>query len=59
MSGTSDLIVAGGVQNMSTIPISYAMTAAEPLGITDPFSGSKGWVDRFGTRRSRSFAAPR
>ena len=27
MSGTSDLIVAGGVQNMSQIPISSAMTA--------------------------------
>jgi acetyl-CoA C-acetyltransferase len=49
MSGTSDLVVAGGVQNMSMIPISSAMTlAAEPLGIPDPFSGSKGWVERFG-----------
>ncbi len=55
MSGTADLIVAGGVQNMSTIPISYAMTAAEPLGITDPFSGSKGWVDRFGTQEVSQF----
>src|SRR3712207_8330158 len=32
LSGTSDLVVAGGVQNMSQIPIAYAMTAAEPLG---------------------------
>src|SRR5579859_5582884 len=32
MSGTADVIVAGGVQNMSQIPISSAMTAAEPLG---------------------------
>jgi acetyl-CoA C-acetyltransferase len=48
LSGTSDLIVAGGVQNMSQIPISSAMTAAEPLGFTDPFSGSKGWVARYG-----------
>ncbi len=55
MSGTADLIVAGGVQNMSTIPIAYAMTAAEPLGITDPFSGSKGWVDRFGTQEVSQF----
>ncbi len=39
MSGTADLIVAGGVQNMSAIPISSAMTMAEPLGFTDPFSG--------------------
>jgi acetyl-CoA C-acetyltransferase len=48
MSGTADLIVAGGVQNMSQIPISSAMTLAQPLGFTDPFSGSKGWVARYG-----------
>src|SRR5690606_15612602 len=29
MSGTQDLVVAGGVQNMSTFPISSAMTAGE------------------------------
>jgi acetyl-CoA C-acetyltransferase len=55
MSGTSDLIVAGGVQNMSQIPISYAMTCAEPLGFTDPFSGSKGWADRYGTQDVSQF----
>jgi acetyl-CoA C-acetyltransferase len=55
MSGTSDLIVAGGVQNMSQIPISYAMTCAEPLGFKDPFSGSKGWVDRYGTQEVSQF----
>ena len=55
MSGTSDLIVAGGVQNMSQIPISSAMTCAEPLGFADPFSGSTGWVDRFGTQEVSQF----
>ena len=55
MSGTSDLVVAGGVQNMSQIPISFAMTAAEPLGHKDPFSGSKGWVDRYGTQEVSQF----
>ena len=55
MSGTSDLVVAGGVQNMSQIPISSAMTLAEPLGFTDPFSGSKGWVERFGTQEVSQF----
>src|SRR5262245_28061225 len=29
MSGTADLVVAGGVQNMSAIPISAAMLAGE------------------------------
>ncbi|TFH21698.1 MAG: acetyl-CoA C-acetyltransferase [Myxococcales bacterium] len=55
MSGTADLIIAGGVQNMSQIPISSAMTLAEPLGFTDPFSGSKGWVERFGTQEVSQF----
>lgn len=55
LSGTSDLIIAGGVQNMSQIPISSAMTCAEGLGFTDPFSGSKGWVERFGTQEVSQF----
>ncbi len=55
MSGTSDLVVAGGVQNMSQIPISSAMTLAEPLGFSDPFSGSKGWVERYGTQEVSQF----
>src|SRR5215207_8948811 len=48
MSGTADLVVAGGVQNMSAIPISSAMTLAQPLGFPDPFSGSAGWRARYG-----------
>jgi acetyl-CoA C-acetyltransferase len=48
MSGTQDLVVAGGVQNMSQVPIAYAFTAARELGQSDPFSGSEGWVSRFG-----------
>ncbi|MFP5220164.1 MAG: acetyl-CoA C-acetyltransferase [Actinomycetes bacterium] len=48
MSGTADLVVAGGVQNMSLIPISAAMLAAEPYGFSDPFTGSPGWVARYG-----------
>ena len=55
MSGTSDLIVAGGVQNMSMIPISSAMTLTEPMGFSDPFSGSKGWVERYGTQDVSQF----
>jgi acetyl-CoA C-acetyltransferase len=55
MSGTSDLVVAGGVQNMSAIPISSAMTLAQPLGFPDPFSGSKGWVARYGTQEVSQF----
>ena len=48
MSGTQDLVVAGGVQNMSQVPIAYAFTAARELGQSDPFSSCEGWVSRFG-----------
>jgi acetyl-CoA C-acetyltransferase len=57
MSGTNDVILAGGVQNMSMIPIASAMTAAEQFGFTDPFSGSKGWVERYGTQEVSQFRA--
>ena len=55
MSGTQDLVVAGGVQNMSMIPISAAMTVAEQFGFTDPFSTSTGWVERYGTQEVSQF----
>jgi acetyl-CoA C-acetyltransferase len=55
MSGTQDLVVAGGVQNMSMIPISSAMTVAEQFGFTDPFSTSTGWVSRYGTQEVSQF----
>ena len=57
MSGTSDLIVAGGVQNMSMIPIASAMTVASQFGFTDPFSGSKGWAARYGSEEVSQFRA--
>jgi acetyl-CoA C-acetyltransferase len=55
MSGTSDLVVAGGVQNMSAIPISSAMTLAQPLGFETPFKGSTGWEARYGTQEVSQF----
>jgi acetyl-CoA C-acetyltransferase len=55
MSGTADLIVAGGVQNMSQIPISSAMLAGEAYGFTDPFSDSVGWRKRYGTQEVSQF----
>lgn len=55
MSGTMDVVVAGGVQTMTQIPISSAMMAAEPLGFKDPFSGSKGWVERYGAEPPTQF----
>ena len=48
MAGVNDIVVAGGVQQMSMIPISSAMTLATALGFQDPFTGSEGWVKRYG-----------
>ena len=55
MAGVNEMVVAGGVQNMSMIPIGFALTATEPLGFTDPFSGSTGWVERYGTQEVGQF----
>ncbi|TDD11373.1 acetyl-CoA C-acetyltransferase [Nonomuraea deserti] len=56
LSGTNDLVVAGGVQNMSMVPISAAMLAGRPLGHETPFEGSKGWAERYGTQEVSQFA---
>jgi acetyl-CoA C-acetyltransferase len=52
LSGTADLVVAGGVQNMSQVPIGAASrTVAE-----GPFHGSAGWVARYGRQEVSQFA---
>ncbi len=48
MSGTQDLVVAGGSQAMNAIPISAAMFAGQPYGFGDPFTGSPAWRARYG-----------
>ncbi len=48
MSGTQDLVVAGGSQAMNAIPISAAMYAGEPYGFSNPFNTSPGWIARYG-----------
>ncbi len=55
MSGTADLIVAGGMQNMSLIPISSAMTVAEQFGFTSPTNESKSWLHRYGDQEISQF----
>ncbi len=55
MSGTQDLVVAGGVQTMNQIPIGAAMVAGRELGMSDPFSGSPGWRERYGTQEVSQF----
>ncbi|MGW1977864.1 acetyl-CoA C-acetyltransferase [Streptomyces sp. NPDC001889] len=57
LSGTQDLVVAGGTQNMSMIPIAFASRrAAEPLGLVQgPFAGSEGWRARYGDQPVNQF----
>jgi acetyl-CoA C-acetyltransferase len=51
LSGTAGLVVAGGVQNMSMVPIGSAM------GPAGPFSGSDGWRARYGDEEISQFRA--
>lgn len=57
MSGTQDVVLAGGVQTMSRIPIGSAMLAGQPLGFTTPFAESEGWQARFGNAPVNQFYA--
>nr|WP_227999374.1 acetyl-CoA C-acetyltransferase [Nocardia australiensis] len=57
MSGTAEVIVAGGIQNMSAIPISAAMLAGKAYGFDSPFVGAIGWDHRYGTGEVTQFNA--
>ncbi|WP_395447836.1 acetyl-CoA C-acetyltransferase [Aminobacter sp. UC22_36] len=55
MSGTQDLVVAGGVQNMNMIPMASAMLVGPQFGFPDPFSTSPGWLARYGDQEVGQF----
>ncbi len=55
LSGTAELVVAGGVQNMSQIPIASAMAVGEQFGHPSPFTGSEGWIRRYGDEELSQF----
>jgi acetyl-CoA C-acetyltransferase len=55
MSGTQDLVIAGGVQNLNMIPISAAMIVGQQYGFPDPFSTSPGWRARYGDQEVGQF----
>ena len=57
MSGTMDMVVAGGVQNMSMIPIGTSRRLAEEAGLPRTFHDSKGWVARYGDQPVTQFHA--
>jgi acetyl-CoA C-acetyltransferase len=47
MSGTMDVVIAGGVQNMSQIPITAAFTLGQEEGF-NPYNSSPGWNTIYG-----------
>ncbi|MGA0272166.1 MAG: acetyl-CoA C-acyltransferase, partial [Ilumatobacteraceae bacterium] len=55
MSGTMDIVVAGGVENMSMVPITAGAQAGKDDPDFDPFSGSSGWTSRFGNGEVSQF----
>ena len=57
LSGTADLVVAGGVQSMSRIPIGAAMTVGAQFGFETPLDGCEGWAHRYGSEEISQFRA--
>ncbi len=57
MAGTADLVIAGGVQNMSRYPIMSGFVAGAQYGDPDPWSTSPGWVARYGNAEISQFKA--
>lgn len=55
ISGTVDVVLAGGVQKMSQYPILCAFGAGEPFGSADPWTGCEGWSDRYGDQEISQF----
>jgi acetyl-CoA C-acetyltransferase len=55
MSGTADVILAGGIQNMSQIPIASAMVVGRQFGFTTPTNESENWRHRYGDEEISQF----
>lgn len=55
MSGTADIILAGGMQNMSWVPISSAMIVGKELGFSTPTAESESWRHRYGDQEISQF----
>ncbi|WP_405151027.1 acetyl-CoA C-acetyltransferase [Sphaerisporangium sp. NBC_01403] len=54
MSGTQDLVLAGGVEVMSLVPISSPAIVGEQQGLGAPYDGP-GWIDRYGPQEVSQF----
>lgn len=55
MSGTQDVIIAGGVQTMTQIPIQSSIHYASEKGLAEPYLGSVGWRERYGDQEISQF----
>jgi len=55
MSGSQDLVIAGGVQNMSQIPIGSSGTVGAEFGHPTPTINSPGWQKRYGDQEVSQF----
>ena len=56
MSGVNDLVIAGGLQNMSQVPLLAAAIVGEAYGFTTPYAESPGWRERYGDQEISQFA---
>lgn len=57
MSGTQDVVIAGGVQNMSQIPINTALYIGKELGFPDPWTTANTYRARYGDKQLSQFDA--
>jgi acetyl-CoA C-acetyltransferase len=55
LSGSADLVVAGGAQSMSAVPLQSSNKAAAAWGFPDPFAGSRRWARRYGEQEISQF----
>src|SRR5579872_4115195 len=53
MSGTQDLVIAAGVENMSMVPMGSTVALPMEKGMPGPFG--QGWRDRYGTQEISQF----
>jgi acetyl-CoA C-acetyltransferase len=54
LAGAYDLVVAGGVEVMSMVPLAAAALAGAQAGYGSPF-GAKGWMRRYGNQEISQF----
>jgi acetyl-CoA C-acetyltransferase len=55
MSGTQDLVLAGGIQCMSRIPMNSSVLLGVGLGFPDQYVGCEGWTARYGDQEVNQF----